>query len=648
MYSLILATLYTCAITTGAATWTYGPDNKGPSFWKTTYSQCGGLNQSPINLDDTIAEETDLGSFQLGGYFDAPAPGIMKLRNNGHTASVDLLKDYSVSGGSLGGTYKALQFHLHWGAKNNRGSEHALNAKFYPAELHIVHWDNTTYPDVATAIKSPRGLAVLGFFIDVCVPTNAAFEKFGVDIPSIERQSDTPVTMTQLIKLGDLIKGAKMDDYYRYNGSLTTPGCWESVVWTVFKRPICVSPATMSRFRMLKAIKGTSVESIVDNFRPIQALNRRNLIHSIRPGSRHSDFCEQVRVPICQEVGFSMTSFPNMFGHQTQEEAARELERWRELIDSGCSHRLQNFLCSAYIPACDGGASFIPCRETCRDVQKTCAVAMLKSRVDWPKELACTPLPGLGKSNHDCLAETRPPQAIKSLMIGQVQRNRVKLTWTGPFHTRTEVRHYEITMSRPETGLMHKEVVSVTRTEYNSGVLRPGIYIFTIRAVNYLGYGPIETRSIAVKDLPQVNSPRFGTKIQPRQYGIKHKGVPSMFSGFVDVQDQGVANDFCRIIRNGASYFLTCALAGSAIEGEMNYNVTGAGVFVPGYPNTWYMRDKNHDGRDDYCRCVDVGARQQFSCIPAGFNGFQLDAEFAPIPQIYGCHRMHINAFLGP
>ncbi|XP_033109949.1 receptor-type tyrosine-protein phosphatase gamma-like isoform X2 [Anneissia japonica] len=500
MYSLFIL-LFICDISVSAK-WGYGPDNTGPAFWKTNYNQCGGVSQSPINLDDTVAEVIDLGNFHLEGYFDAPEPGVMKLRNNGHTASVDLLRNYTVSGGGLGGTYKALQFHFHWGAKNMRGSEHALNAKFYPAELHIVHWDNTTFPDVSTAIKSPRGLAVLGFFMDICTPTNPAMEKFGVDIPRIERESDVSIPMTQLIRLGDLIKGAKMDDYYRYNGSLTTPGCWESVVWTVFKRPICVSPATISRFRMLKGTTPQRVVApILDNFRPIQALNSRTLIHSVRPGSRHSDFCQQVRVPMCQEVGFSMTSFPNMFGHQTQEEAGRELERWRVLIDSACSHRLQNFLCSAYIPACDGGASFIPCRETCRDVQKNCAVAMLKTRIDWPKELTCTPLPGLGKTNHDCLAETRPPLSIKQLTISQISRNRVKLSWIGPTHTRTEVRHYEITMSNRISGLMHKETVSVSRDEFNTGALRPGIYIFTIKAVNYLGDGPTETRSINVKDI---------------------------------------------------------------------------------------------------------------------------------------------------
>lgn len=43
------------------------------------------------------------------------------------------------------------------------------------------------------------------------------------------------------ISINDLLMDVDMTKYYRYNGSLTTPGCDEVVVWTVFQQPIRIS-----------------------------------------------------------------------------------------------------------------------------------------------------------------------------------------------------------------------------------------------------------------------------------------------------------------------------------------------------------------------------------------------------------------------
>ena len=41
----------------------------------------------------------------------------------------------------------------------------------------------------------------------------------------------------------DLIGESVNGGYYRYNGSLTTPTCDESVIWTNFMKPITISSA---------------------------------------------------------------------------------------------------------------------------------------------------------------------------------------------------------------------------------------------------------------------------------------------------------------------------------------------------------------------------------------------------------------------
>ena len=52
--------------------------------------------------------------------------------------------------------------------------------------------------------------------------------------------SGATVSMTEEFSLEDIISDG-LGDYYRYSGSLTTPPSYESVIWTVFEKPIPIS-----------------------------------------------------------------------------------------------------------------------------------------------------------------------------------------------------------------------------------------------------------------------------------------------------------------------------------------------------------------------------------------------------------------------
>lgn len=73
--------------------------------------------------------------FKLTNYNMKPTDDYT-LINNGHSLQVGFAGNFfNVSGGGLVGTYTTVQWHLHWGENNNKGSEHTMDKKAYPAEV---------------------------------------------------------------------------------------------------------------------------------------------------------------------------------------------------------------------------------------------------------------------------------------------------------------------------------------------------------------------------------------------------------------------------------------------------------------------------------------------------------------------------------
>uniref|UniRef100_A0A3P9NNU8 Carbonic anhydrase n=1 Tax=Poecilia reticulata TaxID=8081 RepID=A0A3P9NNU8_POERE len=201
------------------------------------------------------------------------------LTNNGHSVKVNIPITSTISGGDLSTTYKAVQFHLHWGKDGGPGSEHTIDGEQYPMELHIVHM-KSSYADLTTALRDPNGVAVLGFFYEV-LKVSAQNSKTLVARSRVANMavfvfSDVSFSLPS-ISLAQLIPPEqKLTSYYRYRGSLTTPPCSESVVWTVFETPIPLSMDQMKAFSTVQFYDGTSM---VNNFRPVQPLNGRLVYH---------------------------------------------------------------------------------------------------------------------------------------------------------------------------------------------------------------------------------------------------------------------------------------------------------------------------------------------------------------------------------
>ncbi|XP_053175339.1 carbonic anhydrase 12 [Scomber japonicus] len=217
------------------AKWTYaGPE--GQSQWSKHYPYCGGAYQSPIDIkSDLLRFDPTLRPIEVRDYNLSPNEHLT-LGNNGHSVQISLPSKMHISG--LPHRYTAAQLHFHWGSPSRPGgSEHLVNSKQYAAELHIVHFNSDKYPNMSMAVDKSDGLAVLGVLIEVG-EFNPAFEKFLKFINGIKYRD-------QRVKVPGFnmraLLPARLDEYYRYDGSLTTPPCYPSVLWTLFRNHVTIS-----------------------------------------------------------------------------------------------------------------------------------------------------------------------------------------------------------------------------------------------------------------------------------------------------------------------------------------------------------------------------------------------------------------------
>uniref|UniRef100_A0A3Q3RUZ0 Carbonic anhydrase n=1 Tax=Mastacembelus armatus TaxID=205130 RepID=A0A3Q3RUZ0_9TELE len=208
----------------------------GQQQWSKQYPYCGGAFQSPIDIKSELLRfDPTLRPIEVQNYNLSPNEQLT-LGNNGHSIQLSLPPKMHIS--SLPQRYTAAQLHLHWGSSSRpTGSEHLVNNKQYAAEVHVVHYNSDKYPSMATAVDKSDGLAVLGVLIEVG-EFNPAFEQFLKFINGVKYR-DQRVQVPGL-NIRALLP-ARLDEYYRYDGSLTTPPCYPSVLWTVFRNHITIS-----------------------------------------------------------------------------------------------------------------------------------------------------------------------------------------------------------------------------------------------------------------------------------------------------------------------------------------------------------------------------------------------------------------------
>jgi hypothetical protein len=111
-----------------------------------------------------------------------------------------------------------------------------------------------------------------------------------------------------------------------------------------------------------------------------------------------SKSCEPITVPMCKDISYTMTQFPNSLGHTSQAEAGLEAHQFYPLVEIDCSEHLKDFICALYVPKCDPNEVstdlVLPTRQLCQKARDGCQPLMIMYGFCWPAKMKCENFPG--------------------------------------------------------------------------------------------------------------------------------------------------------------------------------------------------------------------------------------------------------------
>lgn len=247
--------------------------------WGLVFPDANGEYQSPINLNSREARyDPSLLDVRLSPNYVVCRD--CEVTNDGHTIQVILKSKSVLSGGPLpqGQEFELYEVRFHWGRENQRGSEHTVNFKAFPMELHLIHWNSTLFGSIDEAVGKPHGIVIIALFVQIGkehVGLKAVTEILQ-DIQYKGKSKTIPCFNPNTLLPDPLLR-----DYWVYEGSLTIPPCSEGVTWILFRYPLTISQLQIEEFRRLRThVKGAELVEgcdgiLGDNFRPTQPLSDR-------------------------------------------------------------------------------------------------------------------------------------------------------------------------------------------------------------------------------------------------------------------------------------------------------------------------------------------------------------------------------------
>ncbi|OZC11531.1 carbonate dehydratase, eukaryotic-type [Onchocerca flexuosa] len=259
---LFLATFYPqlSALRMNDYPWTYDNDlfgdilklnfKIGPDFWgllSKKWKMCSkGKMQSPINIKPaSILFDPRLSDIKMD-----QVSTTAEMMNIGQMPRLRVLYDthssvINITGGPLNPyKYRLQRIDFHYSNDEMTGSEHAINSRNFPMEIQLIAYNTDLYTNFTTALTLPRGIAAVSIIVLIDEHTNEELLKITESIEKVPFRKRR-ITLHEL-KVWKLFP--TLIDYVTYEGSMTSPGCYETVTWIILNHPIHITRTNVNFF----------------------------------------------------------------------------------------------------------------------------------------------------------------------------------------------------------------------------------------------------------------------------------------------------------------------------------------------------------------------------------------------------------------